>query len=178
CKECKTEYEPESHEVPPDFPGAGGRLRLWKGAGCRACRQTGFSGRCGIFGLMVTGDTIRDMCVQRVNASVIRNQALTEGMVTLRRDGWGKVLSGVTTIDEVARVTAGDVVVSSLELSDRLVTVHCAACRSPVKLPAEKAGEPFRCPECGHDSSTAPAGNGQTPGTNDFNLSIDKDPAD
>src|SRR5262249_6262725 len=104
CKECKTEYEPESHEVPPDFPGAGGRLRLWKGAGCRACRQTGFSGRCGIFELMVTGDTIRDMCVQRVNASVIRNQALKEGMVTLRRDGWRKVLSGGTTIAAVARV--------------------------------------------------------------------------
>jgi len=109
CPECKVEFEPEHHEVPNDFPAPpGGPLKLWKGAGCRACRQTGFKGRSGIYELMVTGDTIRDMCVQRVNASVIRNQAIKEGMLTLRQDGWRKVLQGKTTIDEVARVTAGD----------------------------------------------------------------------
>ena len=43
---------------------------------------------------MVTGDAIRDMCVQRVNANVIRHQALKEGMITLRQDGWRKVLRG------------------------------------------------------------------------------------
>jgi type II secretory ATPase GspE/PulE/Tfp pilus assembly ATPase PilB-like protein len=58
---------------------------------------------------MVTGDIIRDMCVQRVNASAIRKQALKEGMLTLRQDGWRKVQMGITTIDEVARVTAGDI---------------------------------------------------------------------
>jgi general secretion pathway protein E/type IV pilus assembly protein PilB len=58
----------------------------------------------------VTGDTIRDMCVERVNASRIRTQALKEGMLTLRQDGWRKVLLGQTTLDEVARVTAGDIV--------------------------------------------------------------------
>jgi general secretion pathway protein E/type IV pilus assembly protein PilB len=109
CPDCKIEYEPEPHEVPADFPHEGGRLKLWKGTGCRACRQTGFRGRSGIYELMVTGDTIRELCVQRVNALVIRNQALKEGMITLRRDGWRKVLMGRTTIDEVARVTAGDI---------------------------------------------------------------------
>src|SRR5262249_54773134 len=110
CPDCKTEYTPEHHEVPADFPGAGGALRIWKGAGCRSCRQTGFRGRTGIYELMVTGDTIRDLCVQRVSAVVIRNQALKEGMITLRNDGWRKVQQGVTTIDEVARVTAGDII--------------------------------------------------------------------
>ena len=57
---------------------------------------------------MVTGDTIRDMCVRRVNAGVIRHEALRAGMLTLRQDGWRKVLQGKTTLDEVARVTAGD----------------------------------------------------------------------
>jgi len=109
CPDCKVEFTPEDHEVPSDFPRDGGPLKLWKGAGCRSCRQSGYRGRMGIYELMVTGDTIRDMCVQRVNASVIRNQALKEGMITLRRDGWRKVLSGKTTLDEVARVTAGDV---------------------------------------------------------------------
>jgi general secretion pathway protein E/type IV pilus assembly protein PilB len=117
CPECKVEYQPEPHEVPVDFPGRegpqGGQpqgLRLWKGAGCRACRNTGFRGRTGIYELMVTGDQIRDMCVQRVNATVIRNQAIKEGMITLRQDGWRKVLQGKTTLDEVARVTAGDII--------------------------------------------------------------------
>jgi general secretion pathway protein E/type IV pilus assembly protein PilB len=110
CPECKVEFEPDPLAVPPDFPGAGGPLKLWKGAGCRACRQSGFRGRTGIYELMVTGDTIREMCVQRVNAGAIRKQALKEGMVTLRQDGWRKVLKGITTIDEVARVTAGDVI--------------------------------------------------------------------
>ena len=85
-------------------------LRLWKGVGCRACRNTGFRGRSGIYELMVTGDTIREMCGQRVNADVIRKKALSEGMTTLRTDGWRKVLQGKTTIEEIARVTAGDIV--------------------------------------------------------------------
>jgi general secretion pathway protein E/type IV pilus assembly protein PilB len=111
CKECKVEHEPEPHEVPRDFPRKGdGPVRLWKGSGCRACRQSGFRGRTGIYELMVTNDTIREMCVNRVNASVIRNQALKDGMITLRMDGWRKVLLGLTTIDEVARVTAGDII--------------------------------------------------------------------
>jgi general secretion pathway protein E/type IV pilus assembly protein PilB len=108
CPDCKVEFEP--HELPADFPGKVGETRLWKGEGCRSCRQTGFRGRQGIFELMVTGDTIKEMCVQRVNAGVIRNQAIKEGMITLRKDGWRKVLQGITTIDEVARVTAGDIV--------------------------------------------------------------------
>src|SRR6516164_8779697 len=108
CPQCKEEYLP--HELPADFPGEVGKTRLWRGAGCRACRQTGFRGRQGIFELMVTGETIREMCVQRVNAGAIRNQAIKEGMTTLRQDGWRKVLKGITTVDEVARVTAGDII--------------------------------------------------------------------
>ncbi len=111
CPECKVEFTPEHHEVPNDFPRPkSGPVRVWKGTGCRACRNTGYRGRTGIYELMVTGDTIRDMCVQRVNASAIRSQALKEGMITLRQDGWRKVLQGKTTMDEVARTTAGDIV--------------------------------------------------------------------
>jgi general secretion pathway protein E/type IV pilus assembly protein PilB len=108
CTECKTPFEIPPEDVPADFPHEGSKLTLWKGAGCRSCRQTGFRGRTGIYELMVTGDTIREMCVQRVNAGAIRAQAVKDGMLSLRQDGWRKVLQGVTTIDEVARVTAGD----------------------------------------------------------------------
>src|SRR6478736_5674734 len=58
CPDCKIEYQPEHHEVPADFPAPAGEvLKLWKGAGCRSCRNTGFRGRSGIYELMVTGDT-------------------------------------------------------------------------------------------------------------------------
>jgi type II secretion system protein E len=132
CPECKTEYEPHEADVPPDFPRnpgqvpplyprggqpeevvkpfRDGKLVLYKGVGCRACRQTGYRGRTGIYELMVTGDAIREMCVQRVNAGQVRKQALQEGMITLRQDGWRKVLLGHTTIDEVVRNTAGDII--------------------------------------------------------------------
>ena len=80
---------------------------LYKGAGCRACRQSGYRGRTGIYELMVTGDVIRELVVQRVNSSLIRHEAIKGGMITLRKDGWRKVLQGMTTIEEVARTTAG-----------------------------------------------------------------------
>src|SRR5262249_35025164 len=70
CSDCKVEYEP--HEVPNDFPHEGnGPVRLWHGKGCRSCRQSGFRGRTGIYELMLTGDSIRDMVVQRINASAL-----------------------------------------------------------------------------------------------------------
>jgi general secretion pathway protein E/type IV pilus assembly protein PilB len=114
CKDCKVQYQPQHSEVPRDFPGFDQKKQdvptLWKGAGCRACRQTGYRGRAGIFELMVTGEEIRELVTQRVNAGVIRKHALGAGMITLRQDGWRKVLNGMTTIEEVARATAGDIV--------------------------------------------------------------------
>ena len=83
--------------------------KLWKGTGCRSCRQSGFRGRTGIHELMVNNDVIKELIGQRVNSGVIRLEALKSGMITLRQDGWRKVLNGTTTIDEVARVTAGDI---------------------------------------------------------------------
>jgi general secretion pathway protein E/type IV pilus assembly protein PilB len=108
CKDCKVQYTPDAHEVPPDFPRGEGPLKVFKGTGCRTCRQTGYRGRTGIYELMVTSEAIRELTVNRANASAIRNQALSEGMITLRRDGWRKVLAGISTIDEVARTTATD----------------------------------------------------------------------
>jgi type II secretory ATPase GspE/PulE/Tfp pilus assembly ATPase PilB-like protein len=132
CPECKTAFEPDLDDLPLDFPlrkggvkpapdvliqqglvemmGDGpGEARLYKGAGCRSCRQGGYRGRTGIHELMVNNDVIKDLIVQRVNAGVIRLEALKAGMVTLRQDGWRKVLNGTTTLDEVGRVTAGDI---------------------------------------------------------------------
>jgi type II secretion system protein E len=128
CPECKTTYTPDADDVPIDFPRSGHPerpadaklmqaqlgmvgepVRLFKGTGCRSCRQGGYRGRTGIHELLVNNDVIKDLIVQRVNAGVIRLEALKSGMITLRQDGWRKVLNGTTTIDEVARTTAGDV---------------------------------------------------------------------
>ena len=110
CPDCKTPYQPERDDLPIDFPKgpAGAEVTLHKGAGCRACRQSGYRGRTGIHELLVNNDIMRDLVVQRVNASVIRMEALKNGMRTLRQDGWQKVLLGATSTDEVGRVTAGD----------------------------------------------------------------------
>ena len=115
CAECKTEYKPHHPDVPPDFPGFDVNKpavpTVWKGNGCRACRSTGYRGRTGIYELLVNNDKLKDMVVQRVNAGVIRNEALKGGaMRTLRQDGWRKVQLGQTTIEEVARTTAGDII--------------------------------------------------------------------
>ena len=112
CPDCKEEYVPEHVELPTDFPGVSSQEFpnvLWRGKGCRSCRQTGFRGRTGIHELLITGEHIRELVVQRTNASVIRNEGLKAGMVTLRQDGYRKVLEGITTIDEITRVTAADV---------------------------------------------------------------------
>jgi general secretion pathway protein E/type IV pilus assembly protein PilB len=113
CSDCKTAYTLDILDLPIDYPLPNGKNgpppTIWKGSGCRACRQTGFRGRTGIHELMVTGEQIRELVVQRVNAGVIRHEAMKAGMLTLRQDGWRKVGMGITTVDEVARVTAGDV---------------------------------------------------------------------
>ncbi len=119
CKECKEEWKGDLLEIPPDFPGLdlknGTHPPLFKGKGCKVCRNTGYKGRTAIHELMVTNDKIKDMVVQRVNSTVIRQQALRDGMITLRQDGWKKVLKGMTSIEEVNRVTAGDIVMSPQE---------------------------------------------------------------
>ena len=113
CTECKTKFVPDPEELPVDFPKVHPQTgapipQLYKGMGCRNCRQSGYRGRMGLYELMINSDVLRDLVVQRVNSSVIRQEALKAGMRTLRQDGWLKVLSGNTTIDEVGRTTAGD----------------------------------------------------------------------
>lgn len=112
CPDCKTKYTPDHGDVPADFPrGDNGEvLPVYKGTGCRACRQSGFRGRTSIHELMITTDPLRELIVNRNNASRLRQQALQDGMITLRKDGWRKVLLGTTTMDEIARVTAGDII--------------------------------------------------------------------
>jgi general secretion pathway protein E len=81
---------------------------LYRGAGCPACAKTGYSGRLGIFELMLLDDEVRDLILQNVDAGQVKARARDMGMVTLREDGAMKVANGLTTIAEVTRVTQED----------------------------------------------------------------------
>jgi type II secretion system protein E len=110
CRHCREPYMPSSDEVPPDFPledyTAG--QPIYRSRGCRQCRNTGYSGRLGIYELLVTNDEIRLMASERRGTNEIRKAAIASGMRTLRQDGWLKVARGVTTIEEVLRVTKAE----------------------------------------------------------------------
>ncbi|MBT9537260.1 MAG: type II secretion system ATPase GspE [Nitrospirae bacterium] len=75
------------------------------GEGCDDCRHTGYKSRTGIFELMVLNDDIKRLVLDKASADVIRQKARSQGMGVLRECGWQKVKSGITTIDEVLRVT-------------------------------------------------------------------------
>ena len=76
--------------------------------GCEECRGTGYAGRTGIYEILLISDAIRQMIVERRSSADIKIHALEHGMRTLRMDGWRKVLGGVTTLEEVIRVTSED----------------------------------------------------------------------
>jgi len=81
------------------------KIRLYKGKGCEVCHDTGYEGRIGIFEIMIITDEIRDAITAKKNASEIKAIALKHGMISMVEDGIQKVLQGVTTIDEILRVT-------------------------------------------------------------------------
>jgi general secretion pathway protein E/type IV pilus assembly protein PilB len=105
CPDCKSTYEPEASETPPDFAAPNG-TRLFRGTGCRECRNTGYRGRVGIYELLAVDEAIREMVLERVNAGRIAQAAIEAGKLTLlRQAGFAKVRSGETTISEVLRAT-------------------------------------------------------------------------
>lgn len=80
-------------------------IRLYKGVGCKACANTGLSGRVGIFEVLEISERIKELVLKRSSSSEIMNAAISEGMTTMIEDGLEKVLNGVTTLEEVFRVT-------------------------------------------------------------------------
>lgn len=106
CKDCKQSYTPSKEVV--DKIGVQlpkGELKFYKGAGCKSCKNTGYKGRMGIFEMLMLSDKIRDLILAKTSSTQIKKVAQEAGMRTLREDGIEKVLAGLTTIDEVIRVT-------------------------------------------------------------------------
>jgi general secretion pathway protein E len=110
CPECRTPlpggYEAEEWRLvrnaldPEKQPE-----QLFTGQGCPACAQTGYQGRSGIYEFLIVNEGIRPLILQRADANTLRQRAIEQGMQTMAANGWDKVAQGLTTAQEVLRVT-------------------------------------------------------------------------
>ncbi len=110
CPHCRESFRPSTAylERAGLSPGRFGERDLYRGAGCMECLQTGYKGRIGIFELMAMTPAMKSLILTTSDAGQIKKQALASlstGMTTLRQDGLRKVLAGMTTLEEVFRVT-------------------------------------------------------------------------
>jgi len=105
CPHCKVSYMPTDLERSyfPEAPEA-----LYRGEGCGKCKEKGYLGRTGIFELLSIDNEIRPMITERTDSQSIKQKAVLKGMQTLRQDGLEKVSGGITTLEEVLRVTQKD----------------------------------------------------------------------
>ncbi len=109
CQECFVPaHFPQHYLDEIGFPVAG-RDRIRGPGGCEKCRQTGYVGRRAIYEICVVSEKLQDMITSRESGTALRSQAIREGMVPLRLSGWRKVLDGMTSLEEVMRVTTADV---------------------------------------------------------------------
>ncbi len=112
CPHCRRPVSPDD-EILSKVGLSRDNLTAFQGAGCDRCKQTGYSGRTGLFELMMLDDETRRLVLAKAGADVLKQKAIKLGMETLRECGWKKVRAGITTIDEVLRVTqeetSGDV---------------------------------------------------------------------
>ena len=117
CKNCK-----ESYEVKPELlSGLGapkslienniknGKIYLYKGRGCQNCSNTGYKGRVGIHEILEVSDPIRELIIDKADSNKIKEVAKKNGMITLRESALRKMMMGLTTVEEVIRVTGSDV---------------------------------------------------------------------
>jgi general secretion pathway protein E len=107
CEHCRQPYEPDTALL---VSSGLQRIRLrpthlYKAVGCDHCRQTGYSGRCGIHELLVLDDAMRRGVLDGLDAASLHTKAVSAGMGTLYEDGLRKVASGITSLDELLRVT-------------------------------------------------------------------------
>jgi general secretion pathway protein E len=106
CPDCRKPYAADGDELRrAGWEGASGPLTLYRAEGCAHCAHTGFVGRVGIFEFMELDEGIRREIVARADASTLRATARKQGMRSLKEDGWLKIASGQTTVEEVWRVT-------------------------------------------------------------------------
>jgi len=105
CADCRERYQPDPEAVALLANRPVGRMKLDRGRGCASCRDTGYRGRTGLFELLRLTDAVKEAGSRGEDPARLRTVAREEGMTTLRDDGWRKVQAGLTTVEEVLRVT-------------------------------------------------------------------------
>lgn len=111
CSHCKDSYVPPgaiAEEIKrvlgPLFPSGNGDVKLYKGKGCNECAGSGYLGRVGVYEVLPASDKISHLILQRADSDTIEKEAVAEGMITMKQDGYLKALRGETTVEEVLRV--------------------------------------------------------------------------
>ncbi|MCL4354615.1 GspE/PulE family protein, partial [Patescibacteria group bacterium] len=110
CTKCKESYIPPASIINEMRNGLGKyfptdkEIKLYKGKGCEECGSTGYLGRVGIYETLAVSEKISTLVLQKADSGTIEQQAIAEGMITMKQDGYLKALSGVTTVEEVLRV--------------------------------------------------------------------------
>lgn len=113
CEKCKASYSGPVAEVAKKinadlikkYLGVGNEVRMFMGRGCTVCHGTGYSGRIGIFEILVVSNSIQKLINAKADSKELEKKAIEEGMTTMLEDGLGKVQRGMTTIDEILRAT-------------------------------------------------------------------------
>ena len=107
CSHCKVEYTPHPEEIvemgysPEEYRDK----PLYKGTGCERCNDSGYRGRTAIHEIFILNSALRSMIIRSIPSSKLKREAVKMGMRTLRMDGWEKILLGITTTEEVLRIT-------------------------------------------------------------------------
>lgn len=110
CPECKIPISSKEKilEQLKDIEFDAAKITLYEGKGCEACRFTGYKGRTGVYEILLITEPIREMILNRISSQQIKQKAVSLGMRTLYQDGLQKVIRGLTTIEEVMRVTQAE----------------------------------------------------------------------
>ncbi len=109
CKDCKRPHkykDEELHSLGTDLDALR-KIEFMKGTGCDTCSGTGYKGRAGLYEVMALSGELRRMILRGASVAELRDQAVLDGMLTLRMDGMKKVARGVTTLEEIVKETAG-----------------------------------------------------------------------
>ncbi len=148
CSQCKTEYVPDAQELRRIGMHAKQAQTsvFYKGTGCEACTNTGYTGRIGIYEIFAPNDRLRDEIAKRPAKHTLKHLAIGAGMKTMLQDGIEKVFQGITTIEEIARVCT----VEQDTLESRIqVPEDKQAIVTPEEPQSRQAERPDTCEQCG-----------------------------
>lgn len=105
CDKCKEKEKIKNEKLEIEDLPKGKETIIYRGKGCKACNNTGYMGRTGIYEILLVNEEIDKLILQKTSSEEIKKRAVALGMKTLRHDGWKKVMAGITTPEEVMRVT-------------------------------------------------------------------------